>query len=283
MPEAHLATCQIHLPHAAEAFVVEFSHLVTMCLKALVPMPQRLGIVEAENFDVCGEETTFFHRSRHLRERRNVRAGEDILANEGVDRAGLVKAADGVKHANAVVCQQLADLGEKLVVVRFTYVLEHANRNDPVIGPVFVAVIHQLEAAAILQAHLGAAFLAKLVLLDRKGNPRYVAACLLGKIEAKTTPAGANIERLQARPCQIELRCQVLLLVVLRLLKAIVEVPEVSAGILPIRIEEIIVECSGEVIVVGDVLLCLADRIELLQSPPLAKKAVDDLIKRLRL
>src|SRR5690625_6533034 len=59
--------------------------------------------------------------------------------------------------------------------------------------------------------------------------------------------------------------------------------PEVGAGILPIRVEEVVIEGAREVVVVGDILLGLADRIELLQPPSLAEQAVDPLIKGLSL
>src|SRR3546814_19266391 len=69
--------------------------------------------------------TTLF-RSRH------VGAREDVLADEGVHRAGLVHAADRMQHEDAVVVEQFADLAEELGIVLLADVLEHTDRVDEI-------------------------------------------------------------------------------------------------------------------------------------------------------
>src|SRR3546814_3544214 len=66
--------------------------------------------------------TTLF-RSRH------VGAREDVLADEGVHRAGLVHAADRMQHEDAVVVEQFADLAEELGIVLLADVLERSEEH----------------------------------------------------------------------------------------------------------------------------------------------------------
>src|SRR3546814_10336981 len=84
--------------------------------------------------------------------------------------------------------------------------------------------------------------------------------------DLEAAPAGADVEQLQARPVEQQLGRQVPLLVRLRLIQALLAAAEVGAGILAVGVEEEVVELAGKVVVVGDVLLRLADRIILLQA-----------------
>src|SRR3546814_1737510 len=80
--------------------------------------------------------------------------------------------------------------------------------------------------------------------------------------DLEAAPAGADVEQLQARPVEQQLGRQVPLLVRLRLIQALLAAAEVGAGILAVGVEEEVVELAGKVVVVGDVLLRLADRSE---------------------
>src|SRR3546814_19365361 len=95
--------------------------------------------------------------------------------------------------------------------------------------------------------------------------------------DLEAAPAGADVEQLQARPVEQQLGRQVPLLVRLRLIQALLAAAEVGAGILAVGVEEEVVELAGKVVVVGDVLLRLADRIILLQAADVAAQGEAEL------
>src|ERR1700680_4270019 len=151
MPESHLAGDQIELPHPAEPLVVESGDPIPVLQEATVPVLERLGIVQAQNLDVGREQSRLLNRRHDLRQGRNIGPWEDVLADEGIDRRGLVEAAGGMEQANAVIVQQVSDLAEELAIVPLSDVFEHADGDDPVEGPRLLAVIAEMETDAIDQ------------------------------------------------------------------------------------------------------------------------------------
>ncbi len=95
----------------------------------------------------------------------------------------------------------------------------------------------------------------------------HIGAGFLRQIEAHTTPARADIENLHPGFAQQQLGRDVPLLVVLGAFEIVVGAVEIRTGILPVAVQEEIVEIVGEIVVMGDVLLRLADRIVLLEAP----------------
>ena len=184
------------------------------------------------------------------------------LLQPGVGRAGRLHAADRVQHHDAVVLQQLLHLAEVLDVVGDADMLEHADRDDAVVAVGLLAIVEQLEAHPVGEAALQRAAARDVVLLLRQGDAGHVDAVLLAEEQAHAAPARADVEHLLAGHQQ-HLRGDVLLLVELGLLERLVAVLEVGAGILPVAVEEEIVELAVEVVVVRHVALRLADRIVL--------------------
>ena len=73
-------------------------------------------------------------------------SGKDILIGERVGRGvGRAEPADGVQQHHSVGLEEFAALGEELVVMSKTDMLEHADRDDPVELAVERAIIDQLE------------------------------------------------------------------------------------------------------------------------------------------
>jgi hypothetical protein len=66
------------------------------------------------------------------------------------------------------------------------------------------------------------------------------------------------------------------LLVLLGRLKRVVLRAEIGAGVLPVRIEEKLVEASRQVVVMGDVLAGARCRIDLLKPPDQRLQAIDE-------
>ena len=119
--------------------------------------------------------------------------------------------------------------------------LEHADRDDAVVAARLLAVVEQLEAHAVGHAALERAPARDGVLLLGQGDARHVDAELAGEEQAHAAPARADVEDLLAG-LQQQLGGDVLLLVVLRLLQRLVAGHEVGAGILPVAVEEEVVE-----------------------------------------
>ena len=85
------------------------------------------------------------------------------------------------------------------------------------------------------------------------------------EVEAEPAPAGADVEHLHAG-LDVELRGEVALLGELRIFQRAVVGLEIGAGILPVAVEEEIVERAREIVVVGDVVLGLADGVVLVDA-----------------
>ena len=48
-PEGDLAADEVHLPHSAEALVIERTHAVAVVLEPLSPRPQGFGVMQAQD------------------------------------------------------------------------------------------------------------------------------------------------------------------------------------------------------------------------------------------
>jgi hypothetical protein len=176
-----------------------------------------------------------------------------------------------MEQADTVFVQQVAQLEEELVVVILTDVLEHADRYDAIIALLALPVVAQMEPHALIQTCATGTFLAQLVLLDAQGHPGHLAIRCFGEIQFHAAPAGADVEQLQARAVEQELRGDVALLVVLRLVQVVVGRGEIAAGILSVPVQEEVVELAREIVMMCDVALGPADRIVLLQAAGLAR------------
>ena len=71
---------EVELPHPAEALVVDRGDLGALGLEALAPVAQRLGVVQAQDLDVGDPQARLLDRRQHLRQRRDIAAGEDVFA-----------------------------------------------------------------------------------------------------------------------------------------------------------------------------------------------------------
>ena len=158
-------------------------------------------------------------------------------------------------------------------------VLEHADRDDAVVFRRLQAIVEQLEAHAVGQAAFECAAARDSELFLRQGDTGHVDAELAAQEQGHATPTGADVEQRLAG-LQQKLGGDMALLLLLRLLERLLAGPEVGAGILPVAIEEEIVELVVEVVVVRDVALRLANRIVLLEGPhqplPLVGHADDE-------
>ena len=130
--------------------------------------------------------------------------------------------------------------------------LEHADRDDPVEGPGLLAVVAQLEPDPVGQALAAGALPADLELLLGQRDPEHLAGAGLGERQREPAPARADVEHPHARPQQ-QLGREVALLVRLRLLEVGVRMGEVGAAVLPVAVQEQIVQPVRQIVVMGDV------------------------------
>ncbi len=130
-------------------------------------MPQRVGVMQPQSLDVGRDQPHLLARGGHLRDRRQMVAGEDIFVGEGVRSRCLAELSDRVEQHDSIGLQQLAALGEELVVVRGADMLEHADRDDPVELLLDMAVVDQLELHLVGDAGRSGALASDLQLLLR--------------------------------------------------------------------------------------------------------------------
>src|ERR1700733_6089383 len=114
--ERSFRASEIEFPHAAEALVVKLCSLISTRHKPLAPNTQRLGIMQAQDFNVRHVKTRPLDRWQDFGQTRNVAPGEDIFADPGVGNAGNGVAADGMEKHHPIVLEQSTDFGEEFVV-----------------------------------------------------------------------------------------------------------------------------------------------------------------------
>jgi hypothetical protein len=121
-----------------------------------------------------------------------------------------------------------------------------------------------MEADPVGKAGCRCACFGDLVLLDaqRDAGPR-----LLSQIKTEPTPAGADVECLEARPVEQQLGCNVALLALLRLFEAVVLTRESGARILAVLVEKEVLEMIRQIIQPAEFLTTCAKRL-LQHNPP---------------
>ncbi len=150
--------------------------------------------------------------------------------------------------------------GEELAIVMDTNVLEHPDRNDAVEALRDIAIVAQLKAGTIGEAELFCLLICQRALLLRERDAQHAYVLHAREIQRHVAPSAADIENALAG-LQIELRGDEAELVLLGILKRVVVVDEVGAGVLHPFVQEETIEVIADVIVMGDILLRLTDGI----------------------
>ena len=144
------------------------------------------------------------------------------------------------------------------------HVFEHADRDDAVVEPGFLAVVAQRETHARAQPLRFGTGACHLELLGRQRQPGHVHAVMARQIQRQAAPAAADVEHAQAG-LQQEFCGDMAFLQCLSLLQGFVAAWEIGAGILPVAVEKEVVERVGQVVVMGDVAVRAPRRVELVQ------------------
>src|SRR5262249_25312654 len=143
--------------------------------------------------------------------------------------------------------------------------LEHADRHDAVEAAVDLAVVHEMELRPPAQAALCRPLHRKLVLFSGEGHADHLGAASFRQIEPEPAPARADIEHAHAG-LDAELGGEVALLGKLGLLERAVRRLEIGTGILPVTVEEKIVDAPVDVVMMRHMPAGEADGIALMKS-----------------
>src|SRR6056297_4017170 len=141
--ERRFARGQVEAPHAAKAFGVDLANAVEVGHEATVPVLQRIGIVIAQYLYIGDDEPRALDHADHLRHRRRIAPGKNVMFDPGIGDVRRRTAADGVHQCDAAVVQAVPQVLEILAIVRYAYMLEHSHRYDPVKAALNVTVILQ--------------------------------------------------------------------------------------------------------------------------------------------
>ena len=197
-----------------------------------------------------------FDRRQHLRQARDIAARENVFPDPGVGRAGHGVAPDRVQQHHAVVLEQAADVAGNI----------RRNRLTPTCSNMPTETMRSkvsLDVAIVLQAKIERArrspSLARPLrrhgeLLLRQRDAGDLRARRRGEIERHAAEAAADVER----GCALvdsSLAAIWRFLASLGLLERLPGMLEIGAGILPVGVEEEIVEPLVVIVVAGDVRL----------------------------
>ena len=159
---------------------------------------------------------------------------------------------------------------EEFAIVGYADMLEHADRYDAIENFVDFAIVLQIEAGAIVESFGLGALVSDFMLLLRERDSGDLGAMLSGEVKPKPAPSAADIEDTVAG-FQKKLGGDERLLVSLCGFQAVIRMPEISAGILTVGVQEQVVKRARQVIVMRYVTSRPLDRIELRQpatEPP---------------
>ena len=140
--------------------------------------------------------------------------------------------------------------------------LDHADADHPIKRALDVAVVGQLELDLVGHARSLRPLVRELDLIGCERNAQYLAAEMAVEIESEPAPAAADIEQAHAR-LQPQLGGDQGLLVDLRAFQRVRRILEIGHGILPVLVEEQLVELAGQVIVMDHVLAGLDPQVDL--------------------
>jgi hypothetical protein len=142
--------------------------------------------------------------------------------------------------------------------------LEHADRNDAVERAFDIPVVDQFEAHTVRDPGLGGAAARDLELLFRQCDAEHVHIGDAFEVQRHAAPAAADVEHGLPR-LQGQFRSDVRLLVGLSLFERLVPGAVVGAAVLPVGIQEEVVEAIRKVVVVRDVALRGAAVVQLIE------------------
>ena len=211
------------------------------------------------------KEPRRLERARHFRQRGDIAARKDVFRDPGAGGAGRGRAPDSVDQGHAILGQPVAHGVEIGPVMRHADMFEHADRDDAVELPGHVAVIAQLEFHFVRQPLGLGALGGPGMLFGREGDAQNLRSVIAREAERQPAPPAADLEHAHSG-LQQQFPGDMRLLGSLRFLQAHLGLPEIGAGILPVFVEEEIVERRRQVIMMRHVLPRAMGRVPLVEA-----------------
>jgi hypothetical protein len=170
-----------------------------------------------------------------------------------------------MQERDAVSFEKAAQGAEKGRVLVDPDMLEHADRDDAVVIAGLFPVIAQMKPHAVGKPGRFGPPVRHLVLLLGEGEAGDVAVAFSREVEREAAPARPDVEHLVAGPQQ-ELGRNMPFLVALGGVEVVVGRAEVGARILPVAVEEELVELVRQIVVVSNVAAGSRHRIVLVEA-----------------
>ena len=251
--ERVFAAGEVEFEEAAEAFVVEGGDGVAVGVEAAAPVADGFGVVEAEDFDVRGDEFLVFDGAEDFGEGGGVAAGEDVAGDPGVGDGGAVAAADGVDERDAVRREEIAEGSEVFGIVGDADMFEHADGDDAVERAGDGAVILKREGDAVGEAGGVRAGAGGFELLGGQRDAGDAGAVILGQRDGHAAPAGADVQYVEIGLGEAEFGGDVAFLFGLGFFERFVAAGEVGARVVPVAVQEEGIEAAVEIVMMGDI------------------------------
>jgi hypothetical protein len=109
--------------------------------EAFAPGLERLGIVQAQDFNVGDQQARALDRGQHLGQRWNVAAGKDVLRDPRIGDVGTFRSSDRMQQHHAVVVEQSVAFAKESIVKADANMLEHADRDDAIEFLLHIAIV----------------------------------------------------------------------------------------------------------------------------------------------
>jgi hypothetical protein len=238
---------------------------LTPRFERFAPVAERLGVVNAQYFDIGAHQPRTLDRRHDLRQGRTVRARENILADKRVDGGRRIESSDGMDDRNTIICEQILQLAEVFLINFLAHIFEHPDGDDPVEFLRKFAVFLQSKPDPAIDPGGLCAFIQELVLFGRQCHPGNVGTRHIREIQTQSAPARPDIENFQIVPIEQQLVCEVPFLVELGGFQVFFRIREIRARILMVFIEKQLIQICRQIVMMRNVLLREVDRIVLLE------------------
>ena len=200
-----------------------------------------------ERLDIGHDEAVPFGARYQLGQRRDIPSGEDVFTRPSVGCPRRSHAPAAMRNHDAVRRQQRPHLCEEAGIMWRAQMFDQPDRDDPIELTLDIAIVHQLEADAVGNPCGLRSFATEGNLVGRESDAEDVYVIVAMQVEREPTPAAPDVQH--SLPwLQMQLGGEMRLLVDLRLLERHVRISVVGAGILPILVEEELVQLSRKII-----------------------------------
>src|SRR5215208_1747884 len=188
---------QVEPPDADPLHANEPFGLLEAAVKALGPVPERLGVVGGETLNVVGDEAGKLERPQHPGEMKRLSVGENVALREGPGRRiGVSKSGDPVVEEPPAGVEHGGKLASVVVDLILSDVLDHADARDRVVALAGkLAVVGDADLDAVRDTGLRRALACELRLRLRQRETDDTRSVGAGSVDGEASPPAAHIQR----------------------------------------------------------------------------------------